>query len=554
MVNFFKPLDLLRTQERGWCPPRNGLPYKNITPVAFHNRFVRKKKEDIFDDIVSTDWLSFKAKEPEKAHVIENKIDCRGRGKNHEAIMKSIMKADVPRICPPMDEKFWYTFYLTLDYLKPHLQTSPSKNFTECDFNFQSLPGDPYEFLSCTTKAEAMYTREFLARVREYMWKIPYYKTFAKKELLPIEEITSFLNKIRTIFNSSFDYLAQCAEMFDEQNEKLMNAAQDNNFWSAYGTNKWEGGMHRMFCQFIFDTIDEADISAYDRVAVLFIVYMLRGAMLQLTPEQEMRFHYLAYHMMYSFITTPEGDLLHTKTGNRSGSRNTASDNTILHIFIKMFIMVCLFLKLKGYLPTIDQIHTVFRTKVYSDDYINNIDLAFFQISVQDWLDFQEEIYIQFGMVRKKPTIIYSTFTGIISPIHTFLGSYINYHPIIKMYYPTPKIGKIASSVVYTVDNKSTLELMCRIMALITLLSYDEQNKEIHDYLCDYYMFLYQEHFNEIPIGHKSLLKEFANRCRDTRYFLHHYFGLESSDSVKGLFLFFSQTMEAEVFNELLRV
>jgi hypothetical protein len=322
------------------------------------------------------------------------------------------------------------------------------------------------------------------------------------------------------------DFLARCAEIFDQQNDLFMKFA--GLFWSAYGMNKWHGGFDKVFKQFGFSGCDEGDVSGYDRVAQLWIVYALRHACLMLNGLQEVQYQHCMYNIVNSYITTPIGLLLFLTMGNRSGSRNTASDNTILHIFIKMYIIVTFYKKKLGKLPNIMEIEKVFKCIVYSDDYFNNIDLEALNTTQLEWMEHQRYIYDLFGMIRKPKTIIESRMEGKINCKHTFLGSYVYYSSVYKKYYPVPKLDKVTSSAIYTIERKQVIFTISRIMALIVLTSWDLEHEEIYQTLVAYLRFLYHEHLEEIPKEHAMEVKNFVASCGDRSFFVYQYFGLES--------------------------
>jgi len=489
-------------------------------------------------DFIDETWTTFQNAHPEIARSISMYSTHRGRAQSKAAILKSIKKCDVPMKCPPIDNIFYFTLEMVINYLSPFLTVTPTTSFVDCDFNFKAKPGEPYEGKGIDSKQNALFTKTFVKRFKNKD-VAQYFKTFAKIELLPLIDIQKNdiddINKIRTIFNGSFDLLAWCAELFDQQNDALIAAA--GKIWSSYGRNKWQGGFNDMFKRLEdFEFIEEGDVSGYDRVAVLFIVYLIRRQCLNLSPKQEADFGFVSFYLISAFITCPDGHLYFVKFGNRSGSRNTASDNTILHIFIRFYQMITFFLKKLKRLPNLAEVLHVHYANIYSDDTISGIKLSFFSATDSEWIQHLEETYALFGMVRKPKTIKTSTFLKVIDPKHSFLGSKVRFNNRFKMYYPVPDIGKITSSLIFTCERKQLIFTVSRLMALITLVAFDDEHYEVYQGMTLMLRELVRDRLDEIPTQFHHDIIEFSSCCDKNSYFLYHYFGFESGGSNTKVF------------------
>lgn len=558
MGSNFKLVEALNGGEGGyirWELPRDSSDFKHLPTVAFSKYFLKCSDFGRVSDFVSQDWVDFQSKYPADAFSIKEKSTYRGRARDFEAIMKSIRKADVEVKCPPRDENFLLAIQYTTAYLKPHLLVRPTISFPLAEFNMKALPGEPYEAAKIKTKRDAFFSKMFLDRYKNRKI-IPYFKCFPKRELLPEEDIVKPINpdeedsnKIRTIFNPPLDFLAECAELFDQQNDLLINAA--GKIWSCYGTNKWMGGFDRMFKKLQkFSGREERDLSGYDRVALLFIVYQIRHNLLDLTPEQEASFWWCYWFICHSFVTTPLGKLLLFMFGNRSGSRSTASDNTILHIFMRIYALIDLYVKKFNKCPELHELISHHEALIYSDDVTSSVDLEFFQITMEEWMEHLSYCYSLFGMVSKVKTIKYTIGTGLVSDVHSFLGSHVRYSQKYKMYYPVPNIGKIVSSAIYTTERKQVVFTISRIMALITMVALDHDNEDVYIALCKYLRYLVQQHLEEIPNEVRGEVIQFTGLCDDPSYFIYHYFGLEgnlNSFRAPEFLIFFNSIQCAEL-------
>lgn len=499
--------------------------FQNIPVVGFFPKAVNPSEDMLpIKDEVSGDWFAFMAKYPKQADVLIKNSTHRGVARSLSGQMKSIMKCDVAPKEPIKDFIYKAALHMTIDYLKPYIWVEPKLKFCDAVFNFSASPGLPYILHGINSKGDAFKSLVFINRMGDPEGNIPLYKCFQKIELLPEQDIIQE-NKARTIFNGPLDSLCEAAELFDEQNDLLI--ANAGKIYSCYGLNKWQGGFHNVIKKLELHNFRyEGDVSGYDRVAFLWVVYLIRFACMKLTPRQHARFWWVAYFATCSFSTLPNGLIVQFLTGNRSGARNTASDNTILHIFIIFYTHIYIFWDKFLDLPTLSQILDNLEAMIYSDDVLNSVNLEFFGVSSDEYLQYLTKCYAMFGMVRKPKTIKWSFGPGRLDSLHSFLGSNTFYHEFYNMYYPIPMVGKICSSAIYTVNSKPIEHTFHRIMALITLTVFVE---DIHLSLISYLKYLLITHSDRIIPSLRNFATEFLSGCDDRCYFVNHYFGLESN-------------------------
>jgi hypothetical protein len=188
-------------------------------------------------------------------------------------------------------------------------------------------------------------------------------------------------------------------------------------------------------------------------------------------------------------------------------------------------------IKKTGAVPSLGDVLSVHWAAIYSDDSLSSTDLVSLGATMEEWMDHMEYTYSLFGMVRKKTTIKISISDGLVSDIHSFLGSSVRFSKQFNMYYPVPNAGKIASSALFTCERKPVLYTIGRIMALITLIALDESNFDLKEALISYLHYLIKHHIEEIPKQYRPEISDFASRCDEPGFFLFHYFGFEQNSS-----------------------
>jgi len=89
-------------------------------------------------------------------------------------------------------------------------------------------------------------------------------------------------------------------------------------------------------------------------------------------------------------------------------------------------------------------------------------------------------VYERFGIVMKESATVITRSKGILSPEHSFLGSYARWNGFYHQYIPYPRMGKICSSLVFDSLNPiGKLDMFTRSLNLAILSYADETVFEI---------------------------------------------------------------------------
>jgi len=412
------------------------------------------------------------------------------------------------------------------------LKSAPSHNYDDHTYDLSTSAGLPYSKDKLRSKNDVLkYDQNNLVK---YIYDLSYPAISAyndKDELLDADDLER--GKIRGVFGGSFHGIYREKFCYGLQNDKLLKNYA--NCWIKYGLVKQYGGFNRAIQSLEeFPFIWESDISGYDRKIFLKFVYMIRNANID-----DPLGHYkdlvecVTESNLHPIVLLPNGYVVKRKTGNNSGNNNTTTDNSIAHFVI----MVYLFTKklmLMGEVPKLTYIFQNAKLMIYSDDKLGGCHLDKFGFeSPQEFLDFEREVYCEFGLECKPSTQVWSLKEPgeRLNNKHSFLGSFTHFDLESNMYVPYPRFGKICSSLVQKYNNKDVLIRFLRVMCLV-INSYP--NQDIFEEAVKYLKFFYDKH-PKLNYIFDDALQSCDLEIDSRSTFRRIYLGFESGESLRGM-------------------
>lgn len=168
----------------------------------------------------------------------------------------------------------------------------------------------------------------------------PMWDLFGKFEILPVEKS---LSRCRAITSCPVDVALVVATWYEEQNETLMNLCYSTPY--GVGMRKMGGGWNRVLSRFISDKVWQCDVSQYDsciRPNMLKSVYNVRKNLFHKVSDEYLQFEeeWLNFLIEGDIRLTNNGNFYNVVGGNKSGSPNTSSDNTIANMLLVCFSLI----------------------------------------------------------------------------------------------------------------------------------------------------------------------------------------------------------------------
>jgi len=506
-------------------PPPEDVPYKHLEVVGVLSRRVPLAKDGPnFISVFDNDYLEFKKVTGVDCSQLERESTYERVRALEKNAWISIDKCDVG----PFDMSNDSIFDLVLNFMdilmEPVLRTNP--HTSEVDIKMSASPGLPYTLKKIKDKKTALESQIFkdLKYRSDY---IPLASIATKDEFLPIEDLNR--NKVRTTFSTPIELILKSKLFFEQQNRNIKEASSD--MWIQYGMTKQYGGFDAVLQKISsFSHCVQSDASGYDRSAYLYWVYYLRWKHLGLVSEVDETFWHVVLHSIFPYCVCPDGTVFMRQTGNNSGANNTATDNSILHQMIVLYLLIYAYFKKHKYYPSLEEILDNAYVPIYSDDKIGGINFSFFGWDNED--DFRnDEIYIysKFNMVIKPSSVLVTKISnGRLDSRHEFLGSSAAFHEESGRYLGYPRIGKICSSVTRLGLHK--LDDDQKFWKLLALQSLSVTEPWLFDIILQYIK--YRIYRSDQPTYYKELLQEFGGETIGENLRLH--LGFESRQCFIG--------------------
>lgn len=191
-------------------------------------------------------------------------------------------------------------------------------------------------------KRFALANPDILDRVRfGECWNdpVPTWDVFGKHEILPFQKAMS---RCRIITSCPVDVALVVSSWYEEQNEALMSLCYDSPY--GVGLCKIRCGWNLVMERF-GDNVWECDVSQYDsciRPYLLRAVYEVRRALFSENTTEYLDFEsqWLEFLITGQLRDYHTGDTYHVDGGNKSGSPNTSSDNTIANMIVVNYAQI----------------------------------------------------------------------------------------------------------------------------------------------------------------------------------------------------------------------
>jgi len=394
-----------------------------------------------FYEDYSKEFQKFSEENPDVWNTIYPKATYRKVKALRNLVTESILKIDKKAVNPGD----WIET-LAEEYAWRHMRIALTRNIeTESvDLVMSSSPGIPFVWDGYRDKRAAVESDLF-----QKLKNLDYQSVFAtydKVEFLDKADLAR--GKVRTMFGPDVLEIMWQKVFFDKQNQGIIDGNEKS--WIKYGMVKQYGGFNRL-CQKLekFPLRGEGDASGWDRTADMAGVYRLRTRGLNIPPQLIQKYYITVENIVHSVVLLPNGDVVICKTGNRSGTNNTAADNSLKHLIIKFYELIYIRVSLGLSVPTYEECMEYAIIAIYSDDYIESLDDEFFPISAQQYKEILVEVYKRFGIVMKETATVITYSKGRLSSEHSFLGSYAYWNEFYKQYIPYPRMGKICSSLIF---------------------------------------------------------------------------------------------------------
>lgn len=418
----------------------------------------------------------------EEYDLIQSKATYRRVKPLFKNVKLSYMKLDQR---PQNPKNKWYL--LAVEYAWRMMAPSLVAGIAEiCEIVSKASPGIPFTWEKLFTKEDALNSKLF-----KYLQGILYiviWATYTKDEFLPMEDLLR--DKVRTMFGPDLLELMWQKFFFDGQNQNII----DNNskIWIKYGMCKQYGGFSDLMKSIEkFPLRFEGDLSGYDRVVDLTDVYELRTRGLVYPPQFTQKLASVIENLMHSIVLLPNGDLVELLTGNRSGSNNTAADNSIKHLIIKFYQLIRMRVDKGMPEPSYAECLMHSECAIYSDDFIQSFDDVFFPYNTEELDIFMRDTYKEFGLELKPTATYFSYGVGKLDSNHSFLGSYAKWDVSRGFYLPTPRVGKICSSLLF--EGLQKLQPFDHIIRVLTLTMLSSPDVELFNAIRKYFIFLYDK-------------------------------------------------------------
>jgi hypothetical protein len=403
---------------------------------------------------------------PELMEPMLNLMDHTPTTHVRDRYMKVLHKSDKVGIKPQNEE-----YGLALQFALRMLNNLKNvKGTTAIEYNPATVCGVPWTKIKDSNNKVMMHKSDFVNSpdFNTYMDMEyePIFQGSTKHEQLPTKELIEE-NKQRVFYCGEVNMTFKQKIMFDPSSSVMQQSAEDyENTWSRYGFVKQYGGINRMALAHLKggknNTHLTSDVSGWDKLlSILEDVWRIRKKLYgSMTDKEKCWYKKMKRNLSKPFICTPDGHIYQRDCGNCSGSGTTTTDNTIAHIIIKFYLLICLFKYTYGKLPSYEEIVEFVILSLYGDDDLTSLNREDWYIGDESqWFDFLKDfvrkVYAEFGLTIKESSFkVQSTLEGL-----EFLGSTF----VLKdgVWYGKPRYGKIVSSLLQYLEKPKTAQALC---------------------------------------------------------------------------------------------
>lgn len=458
-----------------------------------------------------------------------NSANMRGVKPTRSNIWKSLVKCNA--VSPyPTDELQEYVMKIAEIMYGPILTQPVSGPDSVFTINPSSSPSRYWKDYGCKDKSSALKHPDMLHHFYS-VDHVPLVDYNGKVELLEIDAITKD-NKIRGTFNPPLDFILKEKLLYDNQNDAILRAAETH--WIKYGFVKQGGGFNRLAKLYErFEILDNDDVIGWDRLIALIGAMLLRNKFLLCPKDLFIIMCYVTFFVMHAFVVCPDGVVRWRKSGNISGSNNTTTTNSLAHLLVLIRFICNLYLfALKRY-PTFEEIVNNHLYSIYSDDNLGGHNISHLGITIDDFYRIKVETYKEFGLTLKPSQHLLTKVYGRIDPRHEFLGSSFMFVEKYGMYVPYPRVNKLASTLIYSVNKLSLEQTVAKALAITLLSSPEPELHSVAKAFTNFLLALPQLDRSQISPQWQQWLQQSRGRCTD--FWINMLLGRENCVSLGGL-------------------
>jgi len=318
---------------------------------------------------------------------------------------------------------------LAMDYMynkyRPYADSCPETYEEELQFNMKSSCGHYFKAKYGFKRTSQIFESISAIEDLRSFYSSPEYPTLwqsaAKEEMLPMDKIIENMPRTFIIPDKRLQYL--CMRLLQSQHELFLELANHPDFVQASGLNFYKGGFDKIMRQFYgFLYIFAGDASKWDsslkRVIFSRVIIPIRALLFKpplsdatrlftarerenFREQFENRLREMYADMVCAYIVLPNGQVIATFGGMKSGWFLTSDDNTLYHEYVMVSIAIMLAVIINV-------------SKLMSDDHLAATnDAAIVPYHVR------RSHYAKFGLVLKEAADCVTEK----SPVgHTFLG------------------------------------------------------------------------------------------------------------------------------------
>jgi hypothetical protein len=295
---------------------------------------------------------------------------------------------------------------------------------------------------------------------------LPVYNVSGKIEFKLLSDIEE--NKIRLFQIPCFELLYSQLKFGKRISLRLMNK-----FWSAYGFNPYAGGFERLARSLLSKPWRGCyDVSGWDKfLPLLKDIYQTLLDKGEIPPEEMDEFLWMCEHTTSFLLKLRNGNVIHKKYGNASGSGVTTRDNIFGHIIIFAAGLYKAYKAKHGKAPPFSLVHDQL-VYLYGDDNVFSLDDEFSFLCDEKFLGEHLGCY---GLKLK------FFFGGLNADLHTlsFLGA--SFKKFQGHWYPQYDVKRLATTMVYEKDRLSLSQHLSKAFTLMIMSRPSEEFSHFYD-------------------------------------------------------------------------
>lgn len=499
--------------------------FVNMEPIGYSDAVRQPLSEEGTIPQQSPIYRDYKIRNNLKDTIIDELTDVGKSGFSEEKYYASLKKCDKLPVKPDNDE-----LRLAVEFTKRQLNFLKGSRITnQFDVNWDTISGIPYNHFGMGKKSDFQKSIDSLYILMAEKYD-PIWKVSPKKEFLRKTDLDD--GKLRTFFIPPIDFLFWQKTFWTEMDKKLASAS--HKCYSKYGWVKQYSGfdklqsrLERFMLKFMLD------VSGYDRaLSLMDEVYDVRLSMLsesvKNSPKLMKILEWVIENTIRPIIGLTDGTIWRRLCGNGSGSNETTTDNTIAHIILMFYLLIKLFVRRFGKMPTYEELEDKAEIFLYGDDNEGGIDSDFFDIEPEEFEKFVRNVYGEFGLIIKESAFKMEVGKGRLFDLE-FLGSSTRWNEKYARYVPYPRVEKVLGTLKYVLEkNETTEQVASKIIAMYVLFrpNEDEQSGKIVNFLRSYSEFVLREYYDSTCSRHMHFLNQVAD---DSYPWADEVFGLESA-------------------------